>query len=278
MMSAKMDSPQGEFQIFPAGNFRADDGRPKDASAYVLTEKQATALVARFEAKKNPLMVDYEHQAILSKQNGKPAPAAGWVHGLEWRPGIGLFATQVKWTETAREAILADEYRYISPVFTYTTKSGEVESLYNVALVNLPALDGMAAAVAHSLALADEQEEGKATALRQELAEAQAALSALHDLQRTAQEELTALSTRKKQDEIEALVKELTICGQLCPADREAALKLASIDMDAFRQVMRFAGDAISRKAGARPMGGAYLPKAPLGMVCTTPVDEKPFA
>jgi len=30
--------------------------------------------------------IDYEHQTPHSQTNGKPAPASGWIRGLEARP------------------------------------------------------------------------------------------------------------------------------------------------------------------------------------------------
>ncbi|MEX3614730.1 MAG: phage protease [Burkholderia gladioli] len=43
------------------------------------------------------------------------------------------------------------EYRYISPVFGYHPKTGVVESLFNAALTNVPAIDGMSAIAAAAL-------------------------------------------------------------------------------------------------------------------------------
>ncbi len=137
-----------EFQLFPIGLFRTQDGRPKEAPGWQMNATIAARLIAAFNTQKNPIVVDYEHQTFTTKENGKPAPAAGWVHGLEWREGKGLFAVGVKWTDAARASIQSDEYRYISPVFLYNQQSGEVTSLLNAALTNRPALDGMEAAVA----------------------------------------------------------------------------------------------------------------------------------
>ena len=93
-------------------------------------------------------MVDYEHQTMNAAENGKPAPAAGWIESLEMEPD-GLYAT-VKWTDAARAFIQADEYRYISPVFTFDPETGAVLELKSAALTNYPALDGMAAVAARA--------------------------------------------------------------------------------------------------------------------------------
>lgn len=136
-----------EIQLFPAGQFRADDGRPANVAGWVMTQKQASALIAMQAARKNPTVIDFEHQTLNAKHNGQPAPAAGWFKALTWRAGSGLFATGVEWTPAARAMIEAGEYKFISPVFTYNAK-GEVTRLLHAALTNDPALDGMAAVAA----------------------------------------------------------------------------------------------------------------------------------
>lgn len=72
----------------------------------------------------------------------QPAPAAGWFKRMEWREGIGLFATDVRWTDKAKVMIAAREYRYISPVFHYGP-DGDVLNLIGLGLTNTPALDGL---------------------------------------------------------------------------------------------------------------------------------------
>lgn len=142
----------GEIQLFPAGQFAALDGRPATLEGlslthWRLTARDAQALVADWQSRATPLVVDYEHQTQLSAQNGRPAPAAGWITALDWREGAGLFAT-VDWTDKARAHIRAREYRYISPVFCFDPQSGAVLRLICAALTNHPALDGMAPALA----------------------------------------------------------------------------------------------------------------------------------
>ena len=95
--TASIPSTENEFQIFPAGRFTAQDGRPKEISSWIITEEIAACLIGQFNIRKNPMIVDYEHQTLLTKDNGRTAPAADWAHGLEWREGKGLFAIDVKW-------------------------------------------------------------------------------------------------------------------------------------------------------------------------------------
>lgn len=137
----------GEVQLLPAGEFRAWDGRPADVRAWRLTAAEAAAVAADVAARATPLVIDYEHQTLMAKDNGQPAPAAGWFRRVEWREGRGLFATGVEWTEKARAMIAAGEYRYLSPVFSYDA-AGRVTKLLHAGLTNFPAVDGMAAVAA----------------------------------------------------------------------------------------------------------------------------------
>ena len=143
----------GRIQLFPMGEFSARDGRPGTlkgvkAKAWTLTFDDAAAVIARWRQRETPLVVDYEHQTINAAENGKPAPAAGWIESLEAGTD-GLYAT-VKWTDAARAFIQADEYRYISPVFTFDPETGAVLELKSAALTNYPALDGMDAVTARA--------------------------------------------------------------------------------------------------------------------------------
>lgn len=131
-----------EVQLLPAGDFSARDGRPTDAPHWRIDATLAQNLIAAAQARGTPYVIDYEHQTMLARQNGQPAPAAGWFSKLEWRDGVGLFATDVQWTDKAREMIAAKEYRFISPVIAYD-KDGNVTALYMAAITNNPAIDGM---------------------------------------------------------------------------------------------------------------------------------------
>lgn len=136
-----------EIQLFPAGKFRATDGRPHDVPHWFIDAALAAQIIAEFEARANRTVVDYEHQTLLAAQNGQPAPAAGWFGKLAWRES-GLYAVDVEWTERATQMIEGGEYRYISPVFTYDKKTGKIKRLLHAALTNNPALDGMDAVAA----------------------------------------------------------------------------------------------------------------------------------
>jgi len=142
-----------ELQLLPAGNFKARDGRPFDAPGWHVDAALAQQLINAANARGTPYVVDYEHQTLLAKENGQPAPAAGWFRQMEWREGVGLFAVDVEWTDRAAGMIAANEYRFISPVIGYDKATGAVTSLYMAAITNNPAIDGMSEVLLTAAAL-----------------------------------------------------------------------------------------------------------------------------
>ncbi len=132
-----------EVQLLPDGEFSAIDGRPGAGKKWKLDRAAAERLIAHHAAMENDLVIDYDHQTLNAPENGQPAPAAGWFKKLEWRDGQGLFATDVRWTERARQMIAAGEYRYLSPFIYYDHSSMVVRALGPAALVNYAAIDGM---------------------------------------------------------------------------------------------------------------------------------------
>lgn len=114
-------------------------------SAWFTNADIAAKIIADIASRANPVVIDYEHQTLLSAENGQKAPAAGWItaDGMEWREGEGLFA-RVEWTEIAKLHIDAKEYRFISPVLAFDKKTGAVKKIINAALTNNAAIDGMA--------------------------------------------------------------------------------------------------------------------------------------
>lgn len=127
------------IKLLPAGTFSTRDGRgPFTAGDAASLQEIITRTKAHLGA--TQMMVDYDHQAVFSAVDGVggTAKAAGWISGFEARDD-GIYG-QVAWTEAAQVALAAREYRYLSPVFL-TNKSGAVQRLVNVALVNLPAMD-----------------------------------------------------------------------------------------------------------------------------------------
>lgn len=132
-----------DVHLLPVGEFVGRDGRPGKGLTWKLSDQQGRTLAAKLTARHARVQfnLDYEHQSMLSEQNGQPAPASGWATAFEWRDGVGLFALNVQWTAKAKEMIEAGEYKYISPVIVYDKQTGEVIDVLNASLVNIPCLD-----------------------------------------------------------------------------------------------------------------------------------------
>lgn len=129
-------------QLTPAGDFMPWDGRDIPSGHWHIDQAVASQVIARFNARKNDRVLDYEHQTLLTATNGQPAPAAGWIKGLQWHEGEGLFGT-VELTARARQAINDGEYKYVSPVFNFDKLTGDVLDIQMAAITNNPAIDGM---------------------------------------------------------------------------------------------------------------------------------------
>lgn len=132
-----------EIRLFRAGMSKAKDGRPHGLPGWRLDGALASKIIADAKARNDKFLIDYDHQTLYLAQHGQKAPAAGWYSELTWRDGDGLYATDVQWTEQAKAAILAKEYRYISPVILADKTTGDVKQITMAALVNHPALDGL---------------------------------------------------------------------------------------------------------------------------------------
>ena len=137
---------QSAIQLFPAGEFDAPNGALKGVGPWRIDANSAAALIQRARRRANDILVDYEHQSLLSADNGQPAPAAGWMRtaALRWTEQ-GLFADAPAWTARAAEMIANGEYRYLSPVFSYDLKTRAPLDIISAALTNTPAIDGMQA-------------------------------------------------------------------------------------------------------------------------------------
>lgn len=140
---ARDGGPPETVRLLPAGRFRPQDGRAgvPDAGWY-LSDDMGRRIATAAAARQTETVIDYHHQTLYAAQ-GVRAPAAGWCGGLEYRPGDGLYAVDVRWTDAAATAICAGEYRYLSPVFPYSPRTGEVLGLAHASLTNTPAIDGL---------------------------------------------------------------------------------------------------------------------------------------
>jgi phage I-like protein len=128
----------GWLRLLPLGQVNLVDGRPP----FEVDPEALTAMVKAFGARGTDLVIDYEHQSL----KGGQAPAAGWIKDLEVRED-GLWA-QVEWTGKAGEYLKQREYRYFSPVLRLDPASRRPQELMNVALTNVPAIQGISPLVA----------------------------------------------------------------------------------------------------------------------------------
>jgi phage I-like protein len=266
-------SAPSEIKLLPAGMFKAKDGRPHGLPGWMMSDTSALMILSAAQSQQDKFLIDYDHQTLYSKENGQPAPAAGWFGSLEWRSGVGLFAVDVSWTDTATKAIESKEYRYISPVLTFNQKTGEVTGLKMAALVNYPALDGLNdLAAAHFLfqlsqttsekpmnkdhlealglqdgaddsailsainALKDKNTETAALSAQIEALKAQAPDPAKFvpiEVVNSIQTELAALSATVKADEISKLIEPALADGRLLPSLKTWAESLGKSDIAA---------------------------------------------
>ncbi|MBN2740044.1 MAG: hypothetical protein JXR35_03985 [Rhodobacteraceae bacterium] len=119
-------------QLIPAGpQVVGRDGR-----AWAMPDAQAVA--DRFDPAKEP-QIDLEHSSQLLAPNGMPAPAVGWVKQLEVREGA--IWGRVEWNAEGAAAITSRAYRYLSPVFTFSKGSHEIQRIVSVGLTNSPNLE-----------------------------------------------------------------------------------------------------------------------------------------
>lgn len=291
------------IRLLPAGDFAAVDGRPGKATSgghWTLTAELARKVIAQVSAQRTDVLVDYEHQSLLSKQNGKPAPAAAWLKALEWRDGPadaggGLWATDVSWTPAAAAALSAGEYRYLSPVFTHDSQ-GRVTRLVSVALTNTPALDTLDPLVSRAalslltgdLEAHDVDKDQQIAALTNERDTAKNTLAALTTERDGLKTELVALTAERdglktaadqakadadKKAHADLLTAALTD-GRLAPAQKPWAEKLPLAALTEFLDSAQPVADLTQRQAKVGDGGAHGLTADELAM-CTR-MDIKP--
>lgn len=121
------------LRLLPLGEVNLVDGRP----SFEVDPESLADLVKAFGVRGTDLVIDYEHQSLTGGQ----APAAGWIKDLEVRED-GLWA-QVEWTSQAEGYLRQREYRYFSPVLRLDPATRRPMEFMNVALTNIPAIQGL---------------------------------------------------------------------------------------------------------------------------------------
>ena len=172
-LSLEIKPGQREQLLIPDGDFRSSDGsgRPTEVPAWRMSALIADRVLARAKSRSAKIVVDYEHQTIRAAENGKPAPASGRIdrQSLRYEAGLGILGV-IDWTKSAQDMIDADEYAYLSPVFPYDAKTGEVLALMHFALTNDPGLDGLTVAALSAFADFSTEEEPHMSLLQKLLA------------------------------------------------------------------------------------------------------------
>lgn len=132
-----------KIQIFPKGpNLKTIDGRKfKLTKPHLLAEKLNKA--------SREIVIDYDHKSHYDVDDGGSQIAAGWMSNFEVIDN-SLWAS-VKWTKSAAAKIEDLEYRYFSPEFSASSKTGEVVDISAAGLVNRPAFELVALAKAQTL-------------------------------------------------------------------------------------------------------------------------------
>lgn len=299
-----------DMQILPAHDFRAEDGRPFEVDKWKINETIANRLIAKLSTKKNKQLIDYEHQSLRSSTNGKEVIAAGWYTKMEWRPGSGMWLTDVALTRKAKEHVNEGELLYTSPVFLYDTDTGEITEIITVALTNTPAVDGMqeiAALTANYINKSEPTGEGLMTpaeiaALTTELSTLKTANAALASERDTANGKVTALTTdlaaaNKKLTDIEAanaaekaaneitkrdeLIATALNDGRLVPKLKDWAATQSLAALNAYLESAPvIIGDTLQHEKdkGDQGTGEHGLTKEDLAMCSSQHIDPKVFA
>ena len=122
------------IMVIPAGTFNGRDGR----GPFKLSDPHKVIEATNKAGFEVGLPLDYDHATDFAAPHGGRAPAAAWMKELQVREGA-IWA-HMEWTANGREAVASKEYRYISPVFSFDDKTGEVLALLRAGLTNNPNL------------------------------------------------------------------------------------------------------------------------------------------
>lgn len=124
--------PPTAFRIWKAENVT-------DHGPTLFTERSAALLTEQQARRGNLFPIDLEHLSLDKEAPLSAKGAVGWFE-IEVR-GEELWAVNVEWTDLVRSGLSCDPptWRYHSPAYEQDAETGEVTSLLNIALTNLPA-------------------------------------------------------------------------------------------------------------------------------------------
>ena len=136
--------PVKRIQLLPMGVIKSKrDGRQWRVRDAAHAQQIVDATMATADPAEIP--IDYDHQLQFATGEGKggTAVASGWMRNFTVEAD-GIYA-DVEWTEAAQAKLKAREYRYISPVFSHSTATGDVTRILHAGLTNYPAITELAA-------------------------------------------------------------------------------------------------------------------------------------
>lgn len=129
------DDLPNEFLLFKPGWNDSTKG------AVLFDERAAEKVMAAYREHGTDLMIDLEHQSLLSLEDAAMAradacDARGWF-ALDLRPDGSLWAVVKSWTPDGERRLREKTQRYISPAFL-TDDEGRVVEIINCAIVAMP--------------------------------------------------------------------------------------------------------------------------------------------
>ena len=129
-----IDNGESEVQIATIGTVigTGPNGEPVEQN---LTEQSLMALAEKH--KDEELLVDADHESEV----GGKTEAKGWLSGLKFIPGLGLFG-KIKWTDIGRKLIENRVFRWLSPSWYLNKDTKEPVNITSVALTNKPSQAG----------------------------------------------------------------------------------------------------------------------------------------
>lgn len=129
-----IDNGQTEVQIATIGDVvgTGADGSPVEQH---LTEDSLKALAEKH--KDDEILVDADHQS----ETGGKTEAKGWLSGMKFVPGKGLFG-KIKWTNIGKSLIENRVFRWLSPSWYLNKDTKEPVEMTSVALTNKPSQAG----------------------------------------------------------------------------------------------------------------------------------------
>ncbi len=126
--SGEIRTPPRELQLWQRGE------NPTDYGVHKWTERSIASVLARYNERGNPILIDVEHNGA-QLPDGKPAATGGYCK-LEIRAGTPYLIFD--WSEFGKQQIESGQRRFLSPEYDVDKNTGEILALYRVSLVADP--------------------------------------------------------------------------------------------------------------------------------------------